>query len=60
MLGTDNTPHILDSLPSYLLEIRAQVHETVARSRAVLEECKKPDTFLGRRTHEPFPEADKS
>ena len=50
-------PHTPNDLPSYLVAIKAQVRETVARSRAILEECKL-DTFLGRRTQAPFPAED--
>ncbi len=32
-----------------------QLREVIARSRAILSEP-PPDTFLGRRTQEPFPE----
>jgi len=49
-----NSPHIPNDLPSYLAGIRAQLHETVARSRAILEEC-KPDTFLAAGRKIPFP-----
>ena len=57
MPDNGNSPHIPNDLRSYLIGIKAQIRETVARSRAILEEC-KPDTFLGRRTQAPFPAED--
>jgi hypothetical protein len=35
-------------------EIR-QLREVIARSLEILRRCEPPDTFLGRRTQEPFP-----
>lgn len=32
-----------------------QLREVIARSYEILRQCEPPDTFLGRRTQEPFP-----
>jgi len=50
-------PNIPKKLPSYLIAIKAKARGTVARSRAILDNC-KPDTFLGRKTQAPFPAED--
>lgn len=37
----------------------ARTREVVQRSFKILNESPKPDTFLGRRTKEPFPDEEK-
>ncbi|NYG47686.1 hypothetical protein GGD67_005167 [Bradyrhizobium sp. IAR9] len=32
--------------------------DVVKTAQQVLHECPEPDTFLGRKTHEPFPQAE--
>ncbi|WP_439360984.1 hypothetical protein [Bradyrhizobium sp. DASA03007] len=42
------------NLTSEIADANASMRETVQRSREILKEP-PPDTFLGRKTHEPFP-----
>jgi len=48
---SDQRDHQLNSCAKIVAETRM----TIGRSLRLLRECPKPDTFLGRKTQEPFP-----
>lgn len=45
--------------PSKDEKVAADTREVIQRSIKVLKEHKQPDTFLGRKTHEPPPREEK-
>jgi hypothetical protein len=51
-------PFPVHRLPNTLKDLEAKhlelMHEAIAKSRELLRNTPLPDTFAGRRTHEPF------
>ena len=45
-------PNTLKDLETRHLEL---MHEAIARSRELLKNTPQPDTFVGRKTYQPFP-----
>ncbi len=45
-------------MPHHLNRETDAIRDTLTRSLQILRSCPTPDTFLGRKTQEPFPEED--
>jgi len=54
-----NLPRLTNSLRQDRLALQ-RAREVVAEATEVLQRCPRPDTFLGRKTQEPFPNEDET
>jgi hypothetical protein len=50
-----NCIHRVQSADAQAIELLREANKQVSQ---VLRDCARPDTFLGRKTHEPFPQGE--